>query len=164
MTTGTEQVGQDGKGNLVLRGFSDASKVTLSNGQASIDLGNGDTVLSGSVPGEIDGYDAGANGLQRWEQIYDTLSGALKETDHYQYNSANALTEIDRSNGAGVMTEADLYNPATSAAIGSYHYASGAVNEVVDLVNHHDSFQNSNGTYTDKTTGTTRQTQPSLHA
>ena len=91
------------------------------------------------------------------------MSGALKETDQYQYNASNSLMEIDRSNASNVKTEADLYDPKTSAEIGSYLYAAnGHVNEVVDLLHNHDWLSQSNSTYRDKTSGAVSQTQPTL--
>ena len=110
---------------------------------------------------EIDGY--GANGLRSWEEIFNTATRALQETDQYLYSSTNALMEIDKYSAAGSETEADLYDPKTSAEIGSYQYGSnGHVNEVVDLLNNHDWLSQSNGTYKDKVSGAVSKTQPTL--
>ena len=45
---------------------------------------------------------------QSWEQDYHTMSGALRETDQYQYNATGQLTEIDKSDGSGAKTEDDI--------------------------------------------------------
>ena len=114
-----------------------------------------------AVPATVAGY--GSNGLQSWEDVFNTMSGALQETDQYQYNASNALTEIDKYNGAGAETEADLYDPQTSAEIGSYLYWSiGSVNEVVDLAGNHDWLSQADGTFKDKTSGAVSKTQPTL--
>ncbi len=91
------------------------------------------------------------------------MSGALKETDRYHYNSSNALMEIDKYGASGTETRADLYDPQTSSEIGSYLYGSnGHVNEVVDLLHNHDWLSQPNGTYKDQTSGVVSKTQPTL--
>ena len=118
-------------------------------------------MTSNAAPAKIDGY--AANGLHNWEDIFNTMSGALKKTDQYQYNSSNMLIEIDKYSPSNVKIEADLYDPQTSAELGSYLYASnGHVNEVIDLLNNHDWLSQSNGAYKDKTSGAVSQTQPTL--
>ena len=163
VTVGQQSVAQSSNGTLTLTGFTDPSAVTVANGHATISFGNGDTAVTHGVPGEIDGFDT--SGHQRWAQLYNTLSGALNETDQYKYNASIKLTEVDKSNGAGTLTEADLYSPTRNIEVGSYMYSpSGTVNEVVDLVGNHDWMRGTNGVYTDKTTGATSNTQPVLNA
>ena len=101
-----------------------------------------------------------------FDQIYDAISGALKETDQYQYNATGKLTEIDRFGGSGgVSSEADIFDPATSQQIGSYVFGTnGQVAEVADLVGHHDWIATGNGSYQDKISGATASSMPLLHA
>ena len=47
------------------------------------------------------------------------MSGALRETDQYQYNATGQLTEIDKSDGSGAKTEDDIFDPRSSQEIGS---------------------------------------------
>jgi hypothetical protein len=101
-----------------------------------------------------------------FEQIYDAMSGALKETDQYQYNANGKLTEIDRFGGTGgASSEAAIFDPATSQEIGAYVFAvNGQVAEVNDLVGHHDWVATGNGSYQDKISGATASSMPLLHA
>ncbi len=115
-----------------------------------------------SSPGEVDGFDT--SGHQLWAELYNKMSGALNETDNYTYNASLKLTEVDKHNGAGTLTESDLYSPTRNIEVGSYLYGTpGTVTEVVDLVGNHDWLRGSGGVYTDKTTGATSNTQPVLN-
>ena len=107
-----------------------------------------------------------AAGQLSFDQIYDAMSGALKETDQYQYNATGKLTEIDRFGGSGgVSSEADIFDPVTSQQIGSYVFGTnGQVAEVADLVGHHDWIATGNGSFQDKITGHTASSLPVLHA
>ncbi len=115
-----------------------------------------------SRPGEVDGFDA--SGHQLWAELYNRMSGALNETDNYAYNASLKLTEIDKRNAAGTLTESDLYSPTRAIEVGSYLYGTpGTVTEVVDLVGNHDWLRGANGSYTDKATGAASGAQPVLN-
>jgi len=160
---GNESVTVASNGHVSLFGGIGTNAITSSPaaGSITIDLGNGNKAVAIGIPAAVDGFNV--NGTHSWEDIYNTLSGALQETDQYSYNSSNALMEIDRSNGFGVKTEADLYDPQTSSEIGSYLYgANGQVDQVIDLLNNHDWISQSDGTFKDQTSGAVSKTQPTL--
>lgn len=154
VTSQRSGVGGSAGGNFPVAASGSASATVA-------DLGSGDGPSPNDAPSEIDGTDV--NGQRSWAEIYDTMSGALKETDQHFYDFSRSSTQIDKYDPAGSEIRADLYDPQSSAAIGQYVYgSSGHVDEVIDLLHSHDWISQSDGSYRDQTSGASSRYQPTL--